>query len=115
MGPPVEREPTAQPPLYFVPPEQDPPPSLDLQNRPQGLQPGRVGRLQDLSLQGTGPESPWLPKGMGRYGNDKLGPPARCQLLPFLFLGEGSPTKIDYSKQGTLILTSLLEDLANPS
>ena len=27
------------------------------------------------------------------------------------FFGEGSPTKIDYRKQGTLILTSLLEDL----
>ena len=32
--------------------------------------------------------------------------------MPFYpFLGEGSPTKIDYSKKGTLILTSLLEDL----
>ena len=31
-------------------------------------------------------------------------------LLPFF--GEGSPTKIDCSKKGTLILTSLLEDLA---
>ena len=31
-------------------------------------------------------------------------------LLP-LFLGEGSPTKIDYRQKGTLILTSLLEDL----
>ena len=30
-------------------------------------------------------------------------------LLPFL--GEGSPTKIDYGKKGTLILSSLLEDL----
>ena len=30
-------------------------------------------------------------------------------LLPFL--GEGSPTKIDYRKKGTLILTSPLEDL----
>ena len=30
--------------------------------------------------------------------------------MPFLtpFLGEGSPTKIDYGKKGTLILTSLL-------
>ena len=28
-----------------------------------------------------------------------------------LFLGEGSPTKIDYRKKGTRILTSLLEDL----
>ena len=32
-------------------------------------------------------------------------------LLPFLFWGEGFPTKIDYRKKGTLILTSLLEDL----
>ena len=29
----------------------------------------------------------------------------------FLFFGEGSPTKIDDRKKGTLILTSLLEDL----
>ena len=28
-----------------------------------------------------------------------------------LFWGEGSPTKIDCRKKGTLILTSLLEDL----
>ena len=40
----------------------------------------------------------------------QLGPPA----VPFYpFLGEGYPTKIDYIKKGTLILTSLLEDLAN--
>ena len=33
--------------------------------------------------------------------------------MPFYpLLGEGSPTKIDYSKKGTLILASLLEDLA---
>ena len=32
--------------------------------------------------------------------------------MPFYpFLGEGSPTKIDYRKKGTLILASLLEDL----
>ena len=32
--------------------------------------------------------------------------------VPFSpFLGEGSPTKIDYRKVGTLIPTSLLEDL----
>ena len=37
-----------------------------------------------------------------------LGPP----VVPFCrFLGEGSPTKIDGRKKGTLILTSLLEDL----
>ena len=29
------------------------------------------------------------------------------------FLGEGSPTKIDYRKNGTLLLTSLLEDLVS--
>ena len=34
--------------------------------------------------------------------------------MPFYpSLGEGSPTKIDYRKKGTLILTSLLEDLVN--
>ena len=33
-------------------------------------------------------------------------------VVPFYpFLGEGSPSKIDYRKKGTLILTSLLEDL----
>ena len=32
-------------------------------------------------------------------------------MLSYSFLGEGSPTKIDYRKKGTLILTSLLEDL----
>ena len=31
--------------------------------------------------------------------------------LVHFFGGEGSPTKIDYRKKGTLILTSLLEDL----
>ena len=31
-------------------------------------------------------------------------------LLPFV--GGGSPTKIDYRKKGTLILASLLEELA---
>ena len=36
------------------------------------------------------------------------GPP----VVPFYpFLAEGSPTKIDYRKKGTLIPTSLLEDL----
>ena len=33
--------------------------------------------------------------------------PPFCQFC----LGEGSPTKIDYRQKGTLILTSLLEDL----
>ena len=33
--------------------------------------------------------------------------------MPFLtlFWGEGSPTKLGYREKGTLILTSLLEDL----
>ena len=33
-------------------------------------------------------------------------------MLVYPFLGEGSPTKIDYRTKGALILTSLLEDLA---
>ena len=33
--------------------------------------------------------------------------PPSSALLPFLFRGEGSPTKIDYRKKGTLVLTSL--------
>ena len=32
-------------------------------------------------------------------------------LLSSFFVGEASPTKIDYRTKGTLILTSLLEDL----
>ena len=35
--------------------------------------------------------------------------------MPFCpFVWGGFPTKIDYRKKGTLILTSLLEDLADP-
>ena len=44
----------------------------------------------------------------------QLGPPARCPFSP-AFFGEGSPTKIDYRKKGTLILTSLLEDYLGAS
>ena len=34
--------------------------------------------------------------------------------MPFSpVLGEGSPTTIDYGEKGTLIVTSLLEDLVN--
>ena len=36
--------------------------------------------------------------------------PSSALLSPFL-VGRGSPTKIDYRKKGTLILTTLLEDL----
>ena len=36
--------------------------------------------------------------------------------MPFYpFLGKGSPAKIDYRQRGTLILTSLLEDLGDLS
>ena len=44
-------------------------------------------------------------------GTQKLG----FAIVPFyhFFWGGGSPTKIDYRKKGTLILTSLLEDLEN--
>ena len=44
----------------------------------------------------------------------QLGSPARCPLTNF-FGWEGSPTKIDYRKKGTLILASLLEGLVMPN
>ena len=38
-----------------------------------------------------------------------FGTAPRSPVVPFYpFTGEGSPTKIDYRKKGTLILTSLL-------
>ena len=37
--------------------------------------------------------------------------PRFCSSTFYPFLGEGSPTKIDDRKKGTLILPSLLEDL----
>ena len=49
---------------------------------------------------------PELEKDKGQYA---LGFFSSALLSPFL--GEGSPTKIDYRKKGTLVLTSLLEDL----
>ena len=55
-------------------------------------------------------QTPWM--GLSFRGAQVLSSTA---VVPFLtpFLGEGSPTKIDYRKRnGTLILTSLLEDLA---
>ena len=59
-----------------------------------------------------------LPLGQGPL-DETFGPSPRriltrspsSALLPF-FAWEGSPTKIDYRKKGTLILSSLLEDLA---
>ena len=51
----------------------------------------------------------------GRHGENtsaKAGPPV-VPFYPFSFLGEGSPTKTDYRRKGTLILTSRLEDLEN--
>ena len=39
-----------------------------------------------------------------------IGPPV-VPFYRFFFGWEGSPTKVDYRKKGTLIKTSLLEDL----
>ena len=36
-------------------------------------------------------------------------------LLPTFFFGEGSPTKLDYRKNGALVPTSLPEDLGAPN
>ena len=64
---------------------------------------------QDFAADGPALCQRCLPEG-GRTAGIRLGPPARC---PFTvsFLREGSPTKIDYRKKGTFILSSLLEDL----
>ena len=54
-----------------------------------------------------GTRKKWVPKFPTALQRSLLGPP----VVPFYpFWGEGSPTKIDYRKKGTLILTSL-EDL----
>ena len=50
-----------------------------------------------------------------RKSNQKIFSSSACLDPPvpfYLLLGQGSPTKIDYRQKGTLILTSLLEDLA---
>ena len=50
---------------------------------------------------------------MGAHAIWNIGrnPRSPSSALSHPFLGEGSPTKIDYRKKGTRILTSLLEDL----
>ena len=68
-----------------------------------------------------GPEAPHTQGRSPHFGQSPfspsrfwLGPPGSC---PFAvsFWGEGSPTEIDCRKKGTLILTSLLEDLVGGS
>ena len=51
------------------------------------------------------------PHGSSANGCARLGPPAIGALSHPFFGWEGSPTKIDYIKKGTLILTSPLVDL----
>ena len=48
---------------------------------------------------------------LGSTGTLKEGPPTRCPFSPSYSGWEGSPSKIDYRKKGSRILTSLLEDL----
>ena len=58
-----------------------------------------------LSVTGAANSIEGLP---ARWNQTWPGPP----VVPFYpFSGEGSPTKIDYERKGSLILTSLLEDL----
>ena len=49
--------------------------------------------------------------GLATGASGLLGPPARCPTSHPLFGCEGSPPKIDYRRKGSLIRTSLLEDL----
>ena len=82
---------------------------------PQGAEPAARNRPWEFWLEAGSPETgAALPGAHGVCvwfrGCDFFffpGPPA----VPFyrFFLGEGSPTKIDYRKMGTLILTSLLD------
>ena len=52
-----------------------------------------------VCLEGAGRSLEWYPRSPS------------SAVLPFF--GEGSPTKVDCRKKGTLILTSLLEDLVS--
>ena len=71
--------------------------------------------IEIMGTQGTAGLNSWLrnqwcPPGETNWHSFVgLGPP----VVPFypLLLGEGSPTKMDYRKKGTLILSSVLEDL----
>ena len=78
--------------------------------RPGGVRPLSQEGLQLMDFpppSWTTPLSPFLFGGRLRLN---LGPP----VVPFYpFWGEGSPTKIDYRKKGTLILSSLVEDLVS--
>ena len=75
--------------------------------RAKALEAQLAAALRDLGVSGHD-DSPLL--GPGGPVPPTLRSPAGC---PFTvsFLGEGSPSKIDDGKKGTLILTSLLEDL----
>ena len=70
---------------------------------PPGMPGGGVG-----GVFGSEPSAEELGAGRGGRGFDRVCM-ARFPEVPFY--GDGSPTKADYRKQDTLILTSLLEDL----
>ena len=55
-----------------------------------------------------------MPCGPGEKGFGSMLTPAVPHYWPFyrFFLGEGSPTKIDYREKCAYTLTSLLQDLA---
>ena len=69
---------------------------------------GPHSRTQQTTLTAHHPNSPTAQQPNSPTAQHK-------QKLPFLtiFLGESSPTKLEYRKKGTLILTSLLEDLVD--
>ena len=73
---------------------------------------GFCARLRSAPASGVGSGQPLTKSDELRLYGACLGPPV--VLVPFynLLLGEGSPTKVDNrKKQGTLFLTSLLENL----
>ena len=79
---------------------------LEFRNGPLGA--SRESRPTGATGRGRGPGGePW------KFGLEKTSqaPQDRAQTHPF-FGWEGSPTRIENRKKGTLILSSLLEDLA---
>ena len=84
-----------------------------------GLKGTRVRGGWGLGGWGVGGLGGWGVGGLGGWGVGGLGGwgvggwgVGGCPFSPTFFLGKGSPTKIDHRKKGSLVLASLLEDLA---
>ena len=80
-----------------------------------GFLSSRLEQMERRQHQTKGSTPATVEKPRGTYAS-QLGPLAiGANFLTVFFWGEGCPTKIDYRKKDTLILTSLLEDLVKSS